>query len=283
MRPIQQQTALITGATDGLGRALGADLATRGATVLIHGRSPSRLKATRAEIRDAAGHDRLWTYRADFSSLEEVRRLAEEVETNHERLDLLVNNAGIGAGPRPSVREESAEGYERRFAVNYLAPFLLTRLLLPLLRRSAPSRIVNVASVGQAALDFDDVMLEGGYDGSRAYRQSKLAQILFTFELAERLREEGAEVTANALHPATLMDTKMVREWFGSARSTVEEGLEAVRHVAIAPELDGRSGLYFDGLNEAVAHEQAYDVEARRRLWRLSEQWAELRHTPPGH
>jgi NAD(P)-dependent dehydrogenase (short-subunit alcohol dehydrogenase family) len=277
MRPIQEQTILISGATAGLGRALAADLASRGATILIHGRSPSRLEETQNEIRDTAGgHDRLRTYRADFSSLDEVRRLAEEVEGDHERLDLLVNNAGIGAGPRPTAREESADGYELRFAVNYLAPFLLTQLLLPLLRRSAPARIVNVASVGQAAIDFDDVMLERGYDGMRAYRQSKLAQILFTFELAERLRGERSEVTVNALHPATLMDTKMVREWFGSATSTVEEGLEATRHLAIDPELDGRSGLYFDRLDEASAHEQAYDVEARRRLWRLSEGWARL-------
>jgi NAD(P)-dependent dehydrogenase (short-subunit alcohol dehydrogenase family) len=277
MRPIQEQTILITGATDGLGKALAADLASRGATILIHGRSPSRLEETREEVRHAAGHERLRAYRADLSSLDEVRRLAEEVEGDHERLDLLVNNAGIGAGPHPTTREESADGYELRFAVNYLAPFLLTQQLLPLLRRSAPARIVNVASIGQAAIDFDDVMLERGYDGMRAYRQSKLAQILFTFELAERLRGEGAEVTVNALHPATLMDTKMVREWFGSATSTVEEGLEATRHLAVAPELDGRSGLYFDRLREATAHKQAYDVEARRRLWQLSETWVGLR------
>jgi NAD(P)-dependent dehydrogenase (short-subunit alcohol dehydrogenase family) len=275
MRPIQEQTILITGATDGLGRALAADLASRGATILIHGRSPSRLEETHDAMRGAAG-DRLRTYRADFSSLDDVRRLAEEVADDHGRLDVLVNNAGIGAGPRPTAREQSADGYELRFAVNYLAPFLLTQQLLPLLRRAAPARIINVASVGQAAIDFDDVMLERGYDGWRAYRQSKLAQILFTFELAERLRAEGAGVTVNALHPATLMDTKMVREWFGSATSTVEEGLEATRHLVIAPELDGRSGLYFDRLREARAHEQAYDVEARRRLWQLSEGWVGL-------
>lgn len=137
--------ALVTGATDGLGRALAHELASRGATVLVHGRSHARLAETLEEIREATGSDRVRTYRADFASLTEVRRLAEEVERDHDRLDLLVNNAGIGAGPSGTLREESVDGYELRFAINYLAPFLLTNLLLPLLERSAPARIVNVA------------------------------------------------------------------------------------------------------------------------------------------
>jgi NAD(P)-dependent dehydrogenase (short-subunit alcohol dehydrogenase family) len=200
-----------------------------------------------------------------------VRRLAAEVERDHERLDVLVNNAGIGGG-RNGRREESADGHELRFAVNYLAPFLLTQLLLPLLERSAPARIVNVASAGQAPIDFDDVMLERGYGGMRAYAQSKLAQIMFTFELAERLRAEGAGVTVNALHPASLMNTKMVYESFGYTMSTVEDGVEATLRLAISPELDGVSGRYFDRLREARPNRQARGPDARRRLWELSEQ-----------
>ena len=263
---------LVTGSTDGLGRALARVLAGRGATVLLHGRSSERLEDSLREMRDATGSDRLRGYLADFASLEEVGRLAGEVERDWTRLDVLVNNAGIGAGNRGGAREESADGLELRFAVNYLAPFLLTSLLVPLLTRSAPARIVNVASAGQAPIDFDDVMLERRYDGSRAYAQSKLAQIMFTFELAERLRAGGAGVSVNALHPASLMNTKMVYESFGYTMSTVEEGVEATLRLAASPDLNGVTGRYFDRLREARAHEQAYDPEARRRLWRLSEQ-----------
>jgi NAD(P)-dependent dehydrogenase (short-subunit alcohol dehydrogenase family) len=271
MRPLGEQTTLVTGATDGLGRRVARELASGGAAVLLHGRSSDRLEETVREVRDATGNDRLHSYLADLSSLEEVRHFAEGVERDHPRLDLLVNNAGIGGGGRGSGRQESADGYELRFAVNYLAPFLLTHLLLPLLRRSAPARIVNVASAGQAPIDFHDVMLERRYDGMRAYAQSKLAQVMFSFELAERLRAEGVAVTVNAVHPASLMNTKMVYESFGRTMSTVDEGVEATMRVATSPELDGVSGRYFDRLREGLAHPQAYDEEARRRLWKLSE------------
>ena len=272
MRPLGEQTTLVTGATDGLGRRLARELAFEGATVILHGRSARRLEESVREACEATGNDRLHSYLADFASLDQVRRLAQEVEREHQRLDLLVNNAGIGGGTRPSQREESADGYELRFAVNYLAPFLLTRLLLPLLERSAPARIVNVASAGQAPIDFGDVMLERRYDGMRAYAQSKLAQVMFTFELAERLQADGAGVSVNALHPASLMNTKMVYESFGYTMSTVEEGVEATLRLATSPELDGVTGRYFDRLREALAHPQAYDGQARVRLWRLSEQ-----------
>jgi NAD(P)-dependent dehydrogenase (short-subunit alcohol dehydrogenase family) len=271
VRPVDQQTILVTGATDGLGRALAGELAGRGATVLLHGRSEDRLEDTVRELGEAAGNHRLRTYLADFAALDDVRRLAGAVEQDQERLDVLVNNAGIGAGKNGS-REESADGYELRFAVNYLAPFLLTKLLLPLLGRSTPARIVNVASAGQAPIDFDDVMLERGYSGSRAYAQSKLAQIMFTFELDERLEAEVAGVTVNALHPASLMNTKMVFESFGYTMSTVEDGVEATLRLAVSPELDGVSGRYFDRLREARPNAQADDADARRRLWQLSEQ-----------
>jgi NAD(P)-dependent dehydrogenase (short-subunit alcohol dehydrogenase family) len=268
MRPVDEQTILVTGATDGLGRALARELAARGATVLLHGRAKARLEDTRREIVEATGSDRLRTYLADLASLEQVRRLGRELDADQQRLDVLVNNAGIGGdGPR----QQSADGLELRFAVNYLAPFLLTELLLPLLRRSAPARIVNVASVGQVPIDFDDVMLERHYDALHAYRQSKLAQIMFTFELAERLRAAGESgVTVNALHPATLMNTKMALETFGYAMSTIEDGVEATLRLAVAPELEGVSGRYFDRLDDARANPQAYDADARGRLWRLS-------------
>jgi NAD(P)-dependent dehydrogenase (short-subunit alcohol dehydrogenase family) len=165
---------LVTGATDGMGKGVARDLAAEGAMALLHGRSPERGEAAMREIREETDSDKLRYYAADFSSLEEVRRLADGIRSDNERLDVLINNASIGAGPSGSTnRQESKDGYELRFAVNYLAPFLLTNLLLPLLRDSAPSRIVNLASVGQAPIDFDDVMLERGYEGMRAYGRSK--------------------------------------------------------------------------------------------------------------
>ena len=257
---------LITGATDGLGRRVAFDLAAAGATVLLHGRSRERLEATLEEAREESGSEKLGSYLADLSSLGEVRALAEQVIAEQDRLDVLINNAGVIVGER----RESEDGYELTFAVNYLAHFLLTRLLVPLLRDSAPARVVNVASVGQSPIDFDDVMLERGYDPMRAYTQSKLAQVMFTFELAERLR--GSGVTVNALHPASLMDTRMVRETFGRSMSTVEEGAEAAVRLAAAPELEGVTGRYFDGTREGRANPQAYDEEARKRLWTLSEE-----------
>jgi NAD(P)-dependent dehydrogenase (short-subunit alcohol dehydrogenase family) len=272
VRQVAEQTVLVTGATDGLGRRLARELASRGATVLLHGRNSDRADETLREMRSATSSDRLRSYLADFASLDQVRRLAEEVERNHERLDLLVNNAGIGAGKDSARREASTDGYELRFAVNYLAPFLLTQLLLSLLRRSAPARIVNVASAGQAPIDFDDVMLERRYDGMRAYSQSKLALLMFSFDLAERLRGGEDGVSVNAIHPASLMNTKMVYESFGYTMSTVEEGVEATLRLAISPELDGVTGRYFDRLRDSLAHAQAYDEQARRRLWRLSEE-----------
>jgi NAD(P)-dependent dehydrogenase (short-subunit alcohol dehydrogenase family) len=268
-RSPQETAVLVTGATDGLGRGVAERLAAEGATVLIHGRDPERLAATAAEIERATGNGRIRSLLADLASLEQVRSLADQVEHSTDRLHTLINNAGIGSGrPELTTRQESTDGFELRFAVNYLAGFALTLRLLPLLRRSAPARIVNVASLGQAPLDFDDPMLERDYDGKRAYSQSKLAQITFGIELADRL--EGTGVTVNSLHPSTFMPTKMVIEQYGRSVDTLEAGVEATARLAIAPELEGVSGRFFDRQSEVAADPQAYDPEARRRLWELS-------------
>jgi NAD(P)-dependent dehydrogenase (short-subunit alcohol dehydrogenase family) len=270
MRPLDERTILITGSTDGLGLATAERLAKHGARVLVHGRSEQKLERALAKLGQDRGA-RVLGFLADLGSLEHVRRFARDVQRRTDRLDALVNNAGVAA---MDGRRESHDGFELTFAVNYLSHFLLTGELLPVLRESAPARIVNVASIGQAPVDFGDLMAErGAYDGFLAYRQSKLAQIMFTCELAERLRAAGAEnVTVNALHPATLMDTQMVRGSFGRAMSEVSEGVEALSRLVGDPELDRVSGRYFDGLEEATPHEQAYDVDARRRLWELSEE-----------
>src|SRR4051812_18293391 len=208
MTPIEQQTILITGATDGHGKALAVELVQLGATVLVHGRDAGRIKHTLAELRGAAPGAKLRGYRADLASLAEVRALAAEVLAHEPRLDGLVNNAGIGSRVPEGGRLTSRDGHELRFAVNYLAPFALTRLLLPRIRASAPARIVHVSSLAMQAIDFDDAMLERGYSGMRAYAQSKLAQVLFSNDLADELA--GAGVTSNALHPSTYMPTKIV-------------------------------------------------------------------------
>ena len=270
MRSMEEQIVLVTGATDGLGRWVAGDLARRGATVLLHGRDAGRAGAAVREISEETANGGLRYYLADFSSLGEVRRLAEEVRSDHGRLDVLVNNAGV-ISPR---REESQDGVELTFAVNYLSHFLLTRLLTPLLMRG-PARIVNVASAAQSPIDFDDPMLNRAYDPMRAYSQSKLAMVMHAFDLSEGLMDAG--VTANALHPASLMDTKMVRQTFGHARSTVREGTEATVRLAVSPELEGVTGRYFDGKRDARTNRQAYDKEARERLERLSEDLAGLR------
>jgi NAD(P)-dependent dehydrogenase (short-subunit alcohol dehydrogenase family) len=241
---------LITGSTDGLGRALAAELTGHGHEVVVHGRSRERVDAAAREAGAAGAHV------ADFARLDDVRVLADAARG----VDVLVNNAGIIS----AQRQLSADGIELTFQVNHLAGFLLTLLMLP-------PRTVNVASIGQRALDFDDLMLERGYEGYRAYAQSKLAQVMFTFELAER----RPDLVVNALHPATLMDTKMARETFGTSRSTVAEGVEATAHLV---ELDDVTGRYFDGLRQARADRMAYDRGARQRLWDVS---AELTSAPP--
>jgi NAD(P)-dependent dehydrogenase (short-subunit alcohol dehydrogenase family) len=266
VRPIDQQVILVTGSTDGLGRALARELASRGATVLLHGRDAAKGETTLRELRAATGSERSAFYLADFRSLDQVRRLAEHVLIEHQRLDVLVNNAGMGTGP--GEREMSEDGRELHFAVNYLAVFLLTHLLEPLLGRAAPARIVNVSSAGQAPIDFGDVMLERAYDGTRAYCQSKLALVMLTFDVAEEFRDQG--VTANCLHPGTYMPTKMVLEAGVSPVDSLESGVEATMRLVADPELHGVTGSYFERKREALAHPQAYDPEARRRLRELS-------------
>jgi NAD(P)-dependent dehydrogenase (short-subunit alcohol dehydrogenase family) len=261
------KTALVTGSTDGVGRYVAARLAADGAKVLIHGRDKVRGQALADEIR-RLGKGEVTFYQADLSSLAETRKLAEAVLADHKRIDLFISNAGIGSQNEGPERQTSADGYELRFAVNYLSGFLLARLLLPLLKASAPSRIVNVASLGQHPIDFDDVMITKNYSGSRAYAQSKLAQIMFTIDLADELK--GSDVTVNSLHPATYMNTTMVRAGGITPISTVEQGGAAILHLAEGDDMAGKTGLFFNGMQQAKAIPQAYDEAARQRLRALS-------------
>jgi len=261
------KTVLITGSTDGVGRYVASQLAAAGAKVLIHGRDEARAETLSEEIKRAGGGVPAF-YQADLSSMAGVRQLADAVLAGHSRLDVVISNAGIGSQNGGPGRQTSVDGYELRFAVNYLAGFLLVHRLLPLLKQSAPARIVNVASLGQHPIDFDDVMITRGYNGSRAYAQSKLSQIMFTIDLAEELR--GSGVTVNSLHPATYMNTTMVRAGGITPISTVEQGGAAILRLVTGDDVAGKSGLFFNGMQEAKANPQAYDAAARQRLRTLS-------------
>lgn len=257
-------TALVTGSTDGLGREVARQLGALGAFVIVHGRNRERGEEVAREIRAAGPGDAVFE-RVDLGSLSEVRAFANRILDGYDRLDLLINNAAAVSGPE---RRTTADGFELAFGVNYLSHFLLTHRLLPLLEASAPARIVNVSSMGQAPIDFDDVMMERTYEGFDAYRRSKLAQIMFTIDLAARL--DASKVSVTSVHPARSMNTRRVIDGGFEPRSTIEEGAEAVMQLAVSPDVAGTTGVYFNQLEQAPAHDQAYDEEARTKLWALS-------------
>ncbi len=258
-----QKVILVTGATSGLGREVALRLAAGGAHVILHGRDSARGAEVLREIQ-TAGKGSARFYTADLSVTADVRRFGETILADYDRLDVLINNAGIGTAP--DVRDVTADGYESRFQVNYLSGFLLTRILLPRLVASAPSRIVNVSSLSAAPIDFDDVMIERDFTGRRAYGQSKLAQIMFTIDLAAEL--DGKGVTVNALHPATLMPTGMVARGGYAPRSTIDDGTRAVLQLVLE---DVGTGKFYNSMELGKAHAQAYDAEARAKLKQVSE------------
>lgn len=257
----EPKIVLVTGSSDGVGKETAKRLSAESFHVILHGRNREKTEAVKEELEQLAGGS-FDILIADFASLTDVARLAEAVRQAYPRLDLLINNAGIGI--EDNVRQESADGYELRFAVNYLAHVALTETLVDMLKRSAPSRIVNVASAGQAPIDFSDLMLERSYSGFQAYTQSKAAQIMYTFDLAARLK--GTGVSVNALHPATFMNTKMVE----NPISTVEDGAQAILNLAIGA-AGQQTGRYFDQMSERRALSQAYEPDARKQLFALSD------------
>jgi NAD(P)-dependent dehydrogenase (short-subunit alcohol dehydrogenase family) len=245
-------------------------MAEAGSHVIVHGRRQNRCLETVKDIHRHVPHAKLDYLVADLSVLEHIPSLREKLQGLTDHLDVLINNAGVGPGQHGQERELSGDGYELRFAVNHLAPFVLTWELLPLLRAAKKARIVNVSSAAQSPINFEDPMLERDFDPMRAYAQSKLAAIMFTVSLAEQLQNEG--ITVNALHPGSLLDTKMVRETFGSARGSAETGAKNEVYLASRTEVEGVTGAYFYERQQRRAHDQAYDPEARERLWRLSEE-----------
>jgi retinol dehydrogenase-12 len=275
---MQNKICLVTGATNGIGKVTALELAKMGATVIVVGRNPDKTEAVVNELRAQSGSDRVDKALADLSSLAEVRALAENFKRKYSRLDVLVNNAGAYFGKR----QVSADGYEMTFALNHLSYFLLTALLLDVLKASAPSRIVNVASDAHRTvpLDFDDLQAEKKFNGLVVYGRSKLANILFTYELAKRL--QGTNVTANTLHPGFVatgfgadsgalmrIGIKITARLMGVS---VEEGAQTTIYLASSPEVEGVTGKYFQKCKPAQSSAASYDVDARERLWQISEQ-----------
>ena len=265
-----QQVVLVTGSTSGLGREVALRLGAMGWHVIVHGRSQERGLEVVDEI-NSQGPGNARFYRADLASFDQTREFGESLLRDYERMDVLVNNAGFGSAP--NERLVSEDGHEFRFQVNYLSTFLLTHLLMPRLRSSTPSRIVNVSSLAQSPIDFDDVMIENNFSGGRAYGQSKLAQIMFTFDLDEEL--DGTDIMVNSLHPATYMPTGMVLRAGAQPRSTIDEGADAVMQLVVSDEIEG--GQFFRGLVPAQANAQAYDMQARASLKALSRELTGIR------
>jgi NAD(P)-dependent dehydrogenase (short-subunit alcohol dehydrogenase family) len=277
------KTCLVTGATSGIGEVTACELARRGARVLLVGRAPERGAATLARIRGATGTSAAESLIADLSSQSSVRQLAEEVRARCNRLDVLVNNAG----GMFLTRRQSVDGIEMTLALNHLSYFLLTNLLLPLITASAPARIVNVASDAhkRAAIHFDDLQSQRRYSGWRAYKQSKLANILFTYELARRL--EGTGVTVNTLHPGFVRsgffrDMEGWKGWVIRQSAALfaispEQGARTVLYLASSPEVAGVTGRYFVKEQPAVSSAASHDQAVAQRLWQVSE---ELTGTP---
>jgi NAD(P)-dependent dehydrogenase (short-subunit alcohol dehydrogenase family) len=262
MNLMSNKVFLITGSTDGIGKLTATDLARKqqGATIIIHGRNSEKLELTKREIQKSSGNPKVETLLADFSSMNEVRNMAEEILSKHASIDILINNAGAGfAAPR-----YGKDGTETRFAVNYLAPFLLTRLLIPAIKQAFRARIVNVASAGQSPIHFEDIMLEKNFDGITAYTQSKMAIIMYTMDLAEELLPN--HISVNCLHPGTYLDTGMVREAGIFPMGTAQSGANAIVYLATSPDLNNITGKYFNVKKEARANAQVYDLNARKKL-----------------
>jgi len=267
---MKDKIVLITGSTDGIGKQTALELAHKGANVLIHGRDLKRGKATVDEITSQSDNPAIDLFISDFSSLQQVRKLVDEINTKYNRLDVLINNAGV----YNKKQIFSQDGYEITFQVNHLAHFLLTNLLLDLLQKSVPSRVINVSSMAHSScIDFKDLQSEKNYNAYGAYALSKLANILFTFRFAELLKNSG--VTANCLHPGVI-NTKLLREGFGYIGGDLKTGAKIPVFLASSKDIDGITGkFYVNGFKDLIpkegrAAEIAYDKDVQESLWEQS-------------
>jgi len=280
--PLAGKVCLVTGATAGIGKITATALAAQGATLVIHGRNRQKTEATVDEIRTKSGNDQVSCLLADFSDLDQVRDMAKTFQERFENLHLLLNNAGAFF----NKRIPTPYGVELTFLVNHLAPFLLTNLLLDPLKDSAPSRVINVSSEAhrQDQMDFENLDFKKGYFGIKAYARSKLANILFTYELARRL--DGTGVVCNAVHPGHIATDiwktnfgligPALKRIMGLFSLTPEEGAENSIYLASSPKVEGISGKYFDKTEPTLSSDVSYDDEVSRALWDLSAELTSL-------
>ena len=264
---MKNKTVLVTGSTDGIGKQTALELAQQGAQVIVHGRSADKARTVRDDIRRATGNDRVAYAVADLASLVDVRSLAQHVLMDYDRLDVLINNAGTFM----QERTLSPDGYELTLAINHLAPFLLTNLLLDRLQASAPARVITVSSVAhnRVRVDFDNLNGEKSFGGYAAYALSKLANVLFAYELAERVKAAG--VTSNALHPGVIT-TKLLASGFNTTGSSLAEGAATSVYLASSPDVHGVTGQYFDKCRAVASSPLSHDRGLQQQLWQISEQ-----------
>ncbi len=279
----QDKVVVVTGASSGIGKATAISLAKTGATVVIVCRDEKRGEAALNEIKKS-GNESVSLMVADLASQKSICRLVRDFRRNYNRLDVLINNAGVFLARRALTED----GIESAFAINHLAPFLLTNLLIDVLRSSAPSRIVNVSSSAhyRGRIDFDDIQGEINYSGIKAYSQSKLANVLFTYELARRL--EGSGVTANCLHPGAVR-TNLVRldsgiygliwKMLGPLMPGAEKGADTCIYLASSPEVESISGKYFVKRRNVVSSEESYNEAIAKKLWQVSAELTGLEQT----
>ena len=263
---MKNKTILITGSTDGIGKQTALELAKSGYRLIVHGRNPETTKQTAEFIASKTNNDNIGFFVADFSSLQNVRQLSNEIHSKYDHLDILINNAGIFM----NEKKLSQDGFEMTFAVNHLAPFLLTKLLMDLLQKSPQGRIVNVASMAHASeLDFKNLQGEKSFDPYTAYSYSKLCNILFTNLLAEKTFD--SPITVNSLHPGVI-GTKLLHAGWGSGGSRIQEGSITSVYLATSPEVESVSGKYFSNSRQAKSSAISYDRDIQKQLWELSEE-----------
>ncbi len=259
------KTILITGSTDGIGKQTALELAYSGYKIIIHGRNKERCRDVKEHIQKLTGNPHIDFIAADLGSLQAVREMAEKIKSNYHTLNILINNAGVFN----HQRRLTVNGIENTFAVNHLAVFLLTGLLMPLLRESSPTRIINVSSMAHAgSIDFTNLQGEKSYNAYDAYGRSKLCNILFTFELAEKLADKN--ITVNCLHPGVI-STKLLHAGWGMGGASVEIGAQTSVYLATAEEAAKVTGKYFSDRKEAKPASISYDQSVRKKLWKISE------------
>jgi len=272
MNSIKDKTVLVTGSTDGIGKQTAIDLAELGAHVIVHGRNQDKASQTAKEVKQKTGRTDVEFVVGDLASIEQIRKMSEDIHQRFDKIDVLINNAGV----YKTERELNEKGFELTFAINHLSHFLLTGLLLNLIKKSDYARIVNVASQAHGSdLDFDNLQGEQYFDGYDAYSRSKLCNIMFTYKLARKL--SGTHITANVLHPGVIA-TKLLHVGFGSGGVQISQGSKTSVYLAASEEVDNISGKYFSNNREVRSSGISYDISVQEKLWDLSEKFTKFKY-----